>query len=70
MQPTPDQIRDTRVAAGLTQEDAAALIHSQRRTWQNWELGTRVMHPGLWELFCIKVGESTPNPATSAACAP
>jgi putative transcriptional regulator len=52
--PDPEQIRAAREAQGLTQTQAAALIHHSMRGWQDWEHGKRTMHPGLWELFCIK----------------
>jgi len=52
--PTPDAIKERRAAAGLTQPQAAGLIHSTRRTWQDWEAGKAAMHPGLWELAQIK----------------
>lgn len=52
--PTPAQIRSARIAAGLTQTQAAALIYSSLRSWQQWEAGDRRMHPGLFELFKIK----------------
>jgi putative transcriptional regulator len=53
--PDPLDIREIREAAGLTQSAAAELIHSKRRTWQDWELGIAAMHPGLWELFLLKI---------------
>lgn len=52
--PSPEAIRSRRAAAGLTQTAAAALIHSSKRTWQDWEAGIARMHPGLWELFLFK----------------
>lgn len=52
--PSPAEIRAARESAGLSQKDAAALIHSTWRTWQDWEAGKARMHPGLWELFRIK----------------
>lgn len=52
--PTPDQIRAARTAAGLSQTAAAKLIHGTERAWQDWEQGLRRMHPGLWELFQTK----------------
>ena len=52
--PSPEQIRASREAAGLSQSAAAVLIHSTLRTWQDWEAGKARMHPGLWELFRIK----------------
>ena len=35
--PTPADIRAAREAAELSQEDAAALVHSNLRSWQKWE---------------------------------
>lgn len=55
--PTPNEIRAARERAGLTQTQAAHLIHGTMRAWQEWEAGNRKMHPGLWELFCIKVAQ-------------
>lgn len=52
--PSPEQIRALRVAAGLSQSAAAVLIHSTLRTLQDWEAGIARMHPGLWELLQIK----------------
>lgn len=53
--PSPAEVRAAREAAGLTQTEAAAVIHSTLRTWQDWEAGKARMHPGLWELFGLKV---------------
>lgn len=53
--PDPVEIRAAREAAGLSQAAAAALVHSGLRTWQQWEAGDRRMHPGLWELFQLKI---------------
>ena len=55
--PTAAQILAARTAAGLTQTEAAALILSTLRTWQDWEAGARRMHPGLYQLFAIKTGQ-------------
>lgn len=52
--PKPAAIRAARKAAGLTQTQAAALIYSTMRTWQDWEAGARRMHPALFELFLLK----------------
>lgn len=49
--PTPDEIRDARMAASLSQSQAAALIDGTMRGWQGYEAGERRMHPGLWRLF-------------------
>lgn len=53
--PTPDEITDLRRSYGLTQTEAARLIYSSLRAWQQWEGAQRQMHPGLFELFRIKV---------------
>lgn len=52
--PRPEAVRAARQAAGLTQTQAAELVHGTLRAWQEWEAGNRRMHPGLWELFAIK----------------
>lgn len=52
--PSPNVIKAARDAAQLTQAEAARLIHSTMRAWQEWEAGRRRMHPGLFELFLIK----------------
>jgi len=54
--PSQAEVRAARELAGLTQAQAAGLIYSTQRTWQDWEAGVARMHPGLWELFRIKVG--------------
>ena len=53
--PKPNQIRNARHDAGLTQAAAAALIYASLRAWQDWEGGQRAMHPGMFELFKVKV---------------
>lgn len=57
--PTPADVRAAREAAGLTQTEAARLVHSTLRAWQAWETAegesARRMHPGLWELFRLKL---------------
>ena len=45
---------DLRNFFGLTQSEAASLVHVQLRAWQWWESGQRKMPVGLWELFLIK----------------
>ena len=53
--PLPAEIKAAREAAGLTQKQAGELIHGTLRGWQDYEYGKRPMHPGLWELFKLKV---------------
>lgn len=52
--PTPEDFKSARIAAGLTQTEAANIIHSTCRSVQQWEAGDRRIHPGLWELFLLK----------------
>jgi len=59
--PTPDEIRTKREQVGLTQTSAAHVVYSTCRAWQQWEAGDRRMHPGLWELFKLKVSSSPKN---------
>lgn len=48
------ELKRLREELGLTQAEAASLIHSSARAWQQWESGARQMHPALRELFTIK----------------
>jgi DNA (cytosine-5)-methyltransferase 1 len=52
--PTPAEIIAGRKARGLTQTEAAAVIHCGLRAWQEWEAGGRRIHPAFWELFLRK----------------
>jgi putative transcriptional regulator len=54
--PTQSDIRAARESAGLTQADACRFVRAELRTWQHREAGDRAMHPGLWELFRLKIG--------------
>lgn len=58
MSPSPAEIAQARAAAGLTQRQAAALVHGTEAAWRSWESGLRKMHPGLLELFRIKSGSA------------
>ena len=60
--PSPRQIKQLRESLGYTQFDAASLIGSHLRSWQQWEAGNRKMHPAFWELFCLKLGRPLLNP--------
>jgi DNA-binding transcriptional regulator YiaG len=54
--PQPADIRAARLSAGLTQTQAASLVHSSLRAWQQWEAGDRRMHPAFWHLFRAQIG--------------
>lgn len=58
-QPSPAEIKSARLAAGLTQTQAAQLVHASLKTWQNWESESgeaRKIPLASWELFLIKSG--------------
>jgi DNA-binding transcriptional regulator YiaG len=52
--PSPEEIKSARLAAGLTQTQAARLVHGTCRMWQYWEAGERRMHPAIWQLFLLR----------------
>ncbi|WP_407058382.1 helix-turn-helix domain-containing protein [Zoogloea oleivorans] len=62
--PAPAEIRAAREAAGLTQSQAAALIHSTLRTWQDWEAGKarRPAHLMLRETPAFRPGRKGAQP--------
>lgn len=49
--PSPAEVIAARREAGMTQREAASLIFCSWRTWQDWELGNRRMHPAFWMLW-------------------
>jgi DNA-binding XRE family transcriptional regulator len=51
MTPNPTEIRAARLAAGLTQAQAAAIIHKTYRAWMEWEAGNRALDPVLWHVW-------------------
>ena len=57
-QPTPADVKSARIAAGLTQTRAAAVIHKKLLAWQRYESGDRAMDAAYWELFLIKTGQA------------
>jgi len=62
--PTPAADRKARIAAGLTQTEAAQTVRASLRGWQQWEEGDRAMPPGLFELFMLKTGQWLLNDET------
>ena len=61
----PLYVLHLRLSTGLTQEQAAAVVHTSRRTWRKWEglEGTqnhRYMAEWFVELFCLKQGLAYP----------
>ena len=63
--PSPQEIKEARVQAGLTQAQAGALVGApSKRTWQDWEGGRRNMPAAKWELFQQKIkGKKTMSDA-------
>jgi DNA (cytosine-5)-methyltransferase 1 len=56
--PTPEEIRAAREAAGLSQSASASLVFVNLRSWQKWEGGERAMHPAFWMLFKLRVARA------------
>ena len=68
-QPTPDRIRAARNQSGLTQQQAAELVHVDGRAWRRWESyqnDHRAINLAAWELFLLKTAEHT-RPAKKRA---
>lgn len=53
-----------REAAGLTPEQAGALVHERGRRWTDFESGHARMHPAAWDLFQLKTAPGRPAPST------
>ena len=51
MNPTPTQIKQARLDAGLTQQAAADLVGVSIKSWQAYEGGWRNIRPATWRLF-------------------
>lgn len=63
--PSAPQIKAARVAAGLSQKQAAELVYASARAWQNWESesgSNRAMHPAIFELFLVKTNRINETP--------
>ena len=52
-QPTKEDIKKARNAAGLTQAEAADVVHVSVDAWRKWEQGSPI-NLAAWELFLIK----------------
>jgi putative transcriptional regulator len=53
--PRPSEILSARLAAGMTQAQAANLIDYSERAWQEWEGGRRRMRWSTLEAFQQRV---------------
>lgn len=59
--PTPEQIRNARELAKLTQAQAAERVFAgSYRTWQDWESGRRPMPANVWELWRLQSMQKAP----------
>lgn len=57
--PSPAEVLAAREAAGLTQAQAAELVHlGAQPRWAEYEAGARTIDLARWELFLIKTAES------------
>lgn len=55
--PTAEQLKAARLAMGLSQAQAAELVHLGHLTrWSEMERGIGPIDPARWELFTIKCG--------------
>lgn len=55
--PKPEEITKLREQHGLSESDAALVVHSTYRAWHQWEKGERRMHPAFWLLFRLLIGD-------------
>jgi putative transcriptional regulator len=55
--PSASQISAAREQAGLSQQQAAALVHVDIRSWRRWELAERAVNLAAWELFLLRAGQ-------------
>lgn len=53
--PTPEQLKALRESHGLTELQAAYIVHVSAGMWQHWEAGNVEMPPKLYDLFCTKI---------------
>lgn len=55
--PTPQEVRKARDASGLTQAEAAEMVHLAHAVrWSEFERGAAPIEAARWELFRIKTG--------------
>lgn len=70
LQPTPENVRQARRAADLSERAAGELVYVSRQSWGKYENGTTRMKLGLWELFLFKTGQLWIKPTVDAKRAP
>ncbi len=58
LSPTKEQVKAARMAANLTQEQAAYVLYRDSLSrWSEWETGLKTMRPADWELFLVKTNQ-------------
>ena len=55
--PSAEILKANRLFYGLTQREAAQLIHVSTKTWSQYEQDRRKIHEGFYELFIIKASK-------------
>ena len=65
--PKHAEVRQLRESFGLSQTQAAELVYSTLRTWQNWEGGQVGMHPAIWAWFRYRVDSGDARASPKAA---
>ena len=53
-------LRDYREGLGLTQAEAASMVHVHPRTWRKWENGERAIPEAAAHLFALLVRKPYP----------
>lgn len=56
--PTAQEVKDARMAVGMSQLEAAQLVgHASYQTWNYWENGHRTIPAASWALFLLATGQ-------------
>lgn len=56
--PAPQEVKDARGEAELTQSQAADLVFVTLNAWQRWEAGDSRMPPAAWWLFRLRTKQA------------
>lgn len=56
---TPEQVKNARKSAGLTQAQAASVIHADVSRWGGYECGARNMPFVVFDYFLIKTKQKS-----------
>ena len=51
----PETVINTRKSSGLTQGQAADMVHISIQAWQNYEYGKTPIPKATWQLFKVKI---------------